>query len=287
MLYNEAYEKPETGVIFDYIEEYLEENLRRTAFLKDSIESILNYKNNNLKKAIDIDMPGMEDIPTHEVDVYYKDLTQYSTIQGVGPLSHVEWDQGAPYNKTVNEIFANSLIPIDCAKENKMPAGCVPIMIAQVMSYYSYPTSLLGLNLDWKLLNRYSGMENYYRSYKNTTRISDAPSFVRSSIANLICQIGSEANVTYGCKGSSADYEKDGLRVLKKMGFKVDSPRAYDWNYIKSSLDQSRIITANGKSEKKNWFLFNTYEGGHAWVIDGYIQQSKIVEMRIEHYDYY
>lgn len=52
--------------------------------------------------------------------------------QVVGPLCTTQWGQRWPYN-----MFA----PAGNYSENHMPAGCVPVAMAQVMRFWNFPTS--------------------------------------------------------------------------------------------------------------------------------------------------
>lgn len=281
---DDARDNTEVGMIFDYVEDYLYSTLMEADLIQDSLQLIMNNSipNGMLSRRFENNIP-MQEVPIRETEVYYTDVTPFYDTYRLKPFSHVEWAQYAPFSDKVNEVLSSYPLIPKCPDGKPYPVGCVPVMVAQVMSYYSFPASLNGLSLDWNTLNRYTGAH----SYKNKEYIGYAPKSVQSTVANLMDMLGGMVNITYGCKGSSADYEKDGLKALRSMGFKVDSPREYDFQYIKSSLDNKRIVTANGKSEKKNWIFFNTYGGGHAWVIDGYLEQEKQVRVDFVDYDWY
>ncbi|GAB6008043.1 Spi family protease inhibitor [Dysgonomonas reticulitermitis] len=124
----DAYESVEAATVFDYVEDYLVSTLREAEYLKDSLQLAMNKE----IKSARIGVP-MEEVPMHLEEVYRTDKTPYYTIYRHGPLSYVEWGQ--------RKVFDDSVKYHNCGKGDT-PVGCVPVMIAQVMSYYKYPGSL-------------------------------------------------------------------------------------------------------------------------------------------------
>lgn len=84
--------------------------------------------------------------------------------------------------------------------------------------------------------------------------------------------LGLAFHADYGIETSvSRDKPIDWLR--EKAWFWTTKLKDYNETKIFAALKEKSVIYACGASEKeKTWIFFNTYSGGHAWVIDGYIR---------------
>ncbi len=179
-------------------------------------------------------------------------------------LKTANWGQGAPYN-------------LDCP-ENCV-TGCVTTAMAIIMKYYGWPHRGRGANInhDDPTRGEYSFDTEYdwdnalmdYSLYYETPEIyTDAQIDAVSKIMHD-CATAIEAHFLPG--GMTAADEHDCAYALRTF-FYYDgnigycSPYEIDVNgdvalsYIKSELDQGRLLLMSG----------NSPQIGHAWVVDGY-----------------
>lgn len=163
------------------------------------------------------------------------------------PLIDVKWGQKDPYN-----IYCLN------ASNDTIDAGCLVTAVAQVLSYYKYPSSIkldfddynTTLSLDWNAIN--------------THVKSDCSSTCTAShdvIGKVFRQIGEELGIKYK-EGKSGNDGSKIRETFSTLGYKTDSKQEYNFNKIAESLSSHRpvFITAYPKSSNK----------GHAWLIDGF-----------------
>ncbi|MDR1225879.1 MAG: C10 family peptidase [Prevotellaceae bacterium] len=73
---------------------------------------------------------------------------------------------------------------------------------------------------------------------------------------------------------------------LKNCGYTTDGVCGYSYDKVISSLKNNRPVLAGGYATKvKHVFLginwYTSYEGGHEWVIDGYLNQRQPVTVTV------
>jgi len=200
----------------------------------------------------------------------------------VQPLVPVQWGQGTPFNNNVGGQCNND------TGNNKYWAGCVATAVAQIMSYWKHPASMNGYSFNWGELNQYTARPKAYPG-AGEKDIDSAPANVKSQLANLFLQIGKEVNMNYGCEGSGAHTE-NAMSLLIKHGFKVmtvavfGTPLLIDYNSNNAiaSISRKEPLIVRGCSHKTvttTKFLgitvstSSSYDGCHAWVIDGYMKR--------------
>ena len=175
-----------------------------------------------------------------------------------GPYVSVRWGQGAPFNDNTPECMLNW----------NTPAGCVAIAMLQIMSYHQYPTASTTIGtgnsivLDWPVLKT------------ATTGQMMLHNPGRTQLANFIRRIGEDVHMVYTCAESGA-YTNDADRVLKSYGYLTDGIHDYNWTAVRNDLDRMRPVYVRGVS----------VEGGHAWVIDGYMKARVPVDVFMDVYD--
>lgn len=223
-------------------------------------------------------------------DISYEVTTKTDPAETVGavyPLSEVEWDQGDPYN--VN-------IPFDCSY-GKAPVGCTNVATAIIMSYWKHPSYIDGHYFDWELLNQYTGdmdRNGLYKTWKRKFLLYDdsVPPQVKYQIPLLMERISYHTKTEYGCDGSGAS-ESDAMSFLRKFGYRGGYKQNYDYGVIVSSLSLLRPVFMSGWAKKTTerkrmwyclWLCYGdvvSYSEGHAWVIDGFLQQKEKVTTTI------
>lgn len=167
-----------------------------------------------------------------------------TSITEIGPMVSVLWHQNEPFNR-----YATN--------EGQKLAGCTPVAIAQVMSYYEYPTSISlsfsgapysDISLNWPAMISSNG--DHGNSCGECMQK-----------ACLLRQIGKICHANYNENSTNAWPRS---RYLDELGYYGDEYDNYDLGKITSSLDNNYpcIISA-----------FNS-EAGHTWVIDGYKRET-------------
>jgi len=203
----------------------------------------------------------------------------WTTTSAVYPLSTVEWNQSpAPFN---------SLVSKNCPT-GKAPAGCVAVAVAQIMAHYQYPASINGYSFDWNTLNQYTSRYSWSqgdigKNYKTWTGYMEdgpygAPSAVKNQVARLMERIGANVGMSYDCDGSGADSD-DAISFLNRLGYQCSPKQDYNYNTVINALNTGWMIYARGKWEEyTTWIFFKEHRGGHAWLIDGYLNRSRQVQ---------
>lgn len=187
------------------------------------------------------------------------------------PLLKVKWGQRHPYN-----IFCPGYKDMKHAH-----TGCTVTAIAQICSYYKYPYRLswnsygtwVTWSYDWeRILQDCSSNdgkiyfdENYYRKYVLTA----------GEVASLMNYLGIAFHAKYE-KSTSVSGDTPIEWIRDNGWFNVSKPKKYDEQTVIRALTNSHVIYTTGfDTKRKTWLFFNKYEGGHAWVIDGYIRAMK------------
>lgn len=182
----------------------------------------------------------------------------------VEPLLKTTWNQGTPYNNLTPILIDNT----HCA------TGCTNTAIAQVMKYWQYPTSGVGVvSYDWRgttltqdlSLSHYQWdiMENNYEPYDH---ISEASC---NAVATLMRDCGyanatdysaeSGASLNYSALVRNFGYDK-AIKILG-LGLGTNNHTELE-NAMRSELDAGRPILVAGRTS------FGST--AHAYVCDGY-----------------
>lgn len=186
-------------------------------------------------------------------------------------LLKVNWGQYDPYY-----IFCPSYNDASHA-----PTGCTVTAVAQICSYYKVPKELswdsygtwVHWTYDWDRIisdcKANSGQiifdEQHNRKYVLTA----------GEVASLMNYLGIAFKAKYGYETGVPP--ETPIKWLRKSGW-VNATKLEDYKEqrIFSAIKNKFIVYARGNDKKtKTWIFFNKYEGGHAWVIDGYIRGEK------------
>lgn len=168
----------------------------------------------------------------------------------VPPMIKVGWGQKDPYNMYT---------PVISGKH--APTGCAATAVAQLMSYWRYPTSY-----NWNVMVPTSGNETL-ATFQAT--------------AHLMSNVGTGLNMQYGKDQSTANFS-DIPGYLTNLGYNPGTYEAYNSSDVIQSLNNKRPVLVAGYSIKKDvyrkylifWekYSHTYYEGGHGWLIDGYLR---------------
>ena len=170
--------------------------------------------------------------------------------EGITPLlKGIAYNQTDPYNKKFPSISYYG-------SKNKCRAGCTPVAMAQVLSYYHHPVTLNGLTT----YSTSSG-ENYM------TNLSQYPvkwDGSENDIANLIFACAASTNAVMGYPYTAAYISK------------VESALSEYWGYSRNCTtirdkDETSTLTSIYKElDKEHPVIISG--GHHAFVCDGYDQ---------------
>jgi len=204
------------------------------------------------------------DIP----NVYFESDTLYSEIKNVEPLftNYYHWKQNGK-----NEIFKNyypfnDYYPfrrkyIFFGRKKPAPAGCFPLAIAKIITYF---------NLKDKLRERYGeiNLEELGRGvYSYNTEVG------RKSAASLLLEISEGCKSLYFYAGTFT-FPSNGTSYMRKIGIKNSHTRTYSSDRVRSMLDNgSPLIVMAVPGIKIN--------SSHAWNIDGYKIKKRTITTKI------
>lgn len=178
----------------------------------------------------------------------YANYSSWETIDSVDKMIPVEWHQYYPYNSKLPYV-RNGI---------HYPAGCVPIAVAQLLTYYRMPTGIYhNYCYDWDLITACDSVADaHHVAYVG-------------EVSNLVKWICDDLNVTFGENGTLA-YTDDVPEFLSKLGFSHPSSlKKYNANSLLQSLKGGHPVIVRGKETA------NAYSG-HAWIVDGYKYQQCI-----------
>lgn len=243
---------------------------------------ILNLYANYYLSSIEVPFDPID--PTHPVDPWlppvapwhpdsvviirdYIDYSPWYTLDSISPLVPVEWNQGYPFNAKL----------VDPATGHLFAAGCLPIAVAQLLTYYRRPTgSFMDYIInDWDLITGPipSLIDSNYGQYA-------------SDVSTLVQWICEGLNCNYGLYSTTA-YMSDVPPFLSTVGFNhPSSVCSYDSTTIVQSLRQQHPVIVFGTDQQDAG-------SGHAWVVDGLILKHRTVTYRntfwgiINEYDEY
>lgn len=173
------------------------------------------------------------------------------------PLVQVSWHQHEPFNWYCSSPFNDSI-----------PAGCVAIAIAQIMTAYSSPSSISltypgastsSISFDWDEITNLS--HTYSHSATCQHCIQNAA---------LVREIGKRVGMQYAV-GESRASSSNAPAVFSSFGYNTSSYSGYSLNSVMSSLNSGRPVYIRAENAETNG-------SGHAWVTDGskYICETKI-----------
>lgn len=181
----------------------------------------------------------------------------YSKInESYGPLLSTTWDQGSPYNFSVPSGIA---------------VGCVAVAIGQLMRYHQYPVSLPNLNNI-----SYVNMPNKYDIFDNNTELG-----IKSYVAPFLYKIGVLVGIRYEDGETGTSMANDGKDLIDDYYnvSKVNVGNRFELSHIercRQSCSNRNPIIIRAKYNLKD---------GHAWLIDGYEDISRIESQIYRYYD--
>jgi hypothetical protein len=180
-----------------------------------------------------------------------------------GPLLSCTWNQGRYYNEMAPAD------PLSSTGNGHVWVGCVATAIAQVMKYWSYPSSGMGYH------NYYHpDYGDLFADFGNTTyNWSAMPNNVNShnpEVQRLNYHAAVAVDMDFGPYSSGAylDQANSGLINYFRYNSTIFEASKNRWDndewtaLLKREIDAGRPVVYSGYNA--------TYTSGHAWVCDGY-----------------
>lgn len=182
-----------------------------------------------------------------QIDTFVHDYTITA-----GPYVTVKWGQDYPEG----ELCSNS------------KAGCANTAMAQIMSYYQYPSGITLTysgadvtyqNLNWSNLNTHNSNNPIHHQYSSSC--NDANSHL--AISRFLRQIGEVTNSMYNTNYTSTD-PMNVSSAFSSLGYNVSTYYTYNGQSIRNQLDNAHLIFIWG----------NNNNSAHGWVLDGYLTDN-------------
>ena len=217
----------------------------------------------------------------------YKREIVYDTLS-YGPYLDVRWGQQWPYN-----IYCFT------SAGQQARSGCVATALAQIMTFYEYPSSLTIDYTESPFLQELHWDDIKLHYLSRDTVESDClycffstitPTETHKEIGKLLRQLGHLLNSDYGT-GETGAHGENVASVLQRLGYNFSEYQAYKDSIVQRSLSTKALVYMQGvRTDGKK---------GHAWVVDGhrritkttteYIKPegSELWEIMYESYDIY
>lgn len=180
----------------------------------------------------------------------------------IAPLVKTTWNQSAPYNNDCPVINGENAV-----------TGCVATAMAQLMSYYKYPTKgtgtvsveVNGSTYSMNLANTTLDWANMLDSYPTAT---SGTAVQRKAVSTLMKACGYSVEMNYGVNASGAPSIYVATALVDN--FKYDAGVRYVERSYYSRADWHNLIYSNLKNFGPVCYGGSSTNGGHAFICDGY-----------------
>ncbi len=217
------------------------------------------------------------DLPNGNNNVEYEEPPRYSygsweTVYKKAPLVKTLWGQSGLYNNDVDRYCSGG-------SDKEAPVGCVAVAVGQIIANHKKPTSFKGKYMNWNDMTHINSGDMFSKiDYCNIKG--------RADIQHLLAKLGDKdlLDMDYGCNGSGASTD-DAVNTFHKLGYTA-TKQDYNSDKIISEIKNNRPVYIRGNDIRKwidtPWWEFWTrdhyeYKGGHAWVLDGYVERFRKV----------
>lgn len=232
-----------------------------------------NYRPKDSNNGFDVFMSNIEyKISRHQPDTTFRpepvltideDEQNYPSdyFEKLEPQLLTNWGQSSPYN-----LYNPN---------NRGYTGCVVTAVCQICSYLQIPrkvsyktnTQYGGAILDWPEILR--------ESQKNGGILVSESSPISQQVAHLMRFWGGVFDADYKKNGTGVDSEY-AISKMKDLGINMTNLEEYNGDKIIEELGRgNRIAFVRGNTGYSRILFFKIYNGGHAWVVDGYIRSRK------------
>ncbi len=177
----------------------------------------------------------------------------------MSPLLKTKWNQNNPYNTYCSNC----------------PTGCVITAVSQICSYlqspknisYQYNSEFGQATMNWEKINQECSINGGEPLFPDTWE----------QVERMMRFWGVSFGANYSDGGTSVDTGDAVKKMRDNFGFNVTGLSDYNIdNVIKDLKCGNKIILMRGNGRYYHvGFFFRKYVDGHAWVVDGYIDQVK------------
>lgn len=209
------------------------------------------------------------------VSITYGPWTTNSTV---GPLVEVKWNQCYPFNMHMPETN----IPqygSDRSCKGRFPVGCGIIVAAQIMTCVRHPIQAPAAtaNYNWTYLKSVSNYTNldFFTAEYDPNSVGLNTRIYTDQLAQVLYHLGVCFNARSGAGGTSVNIDNvvAGLKTLESNYYKIArvAPVSTSIGAIYTNLNANKPMYVRGSS---------VAVGGHAWVLDGYLNRSRFVTIQ-------
>lgn len=251
-----------------YLEQILEYKELRDSLGSQVLAKIAELDNGEYvgNEGVSDDGMLMPSASSIQYEVSIRPLSDWNYNINIVPRIPFEWGQGAPYNDSVfcYKFSSDGLI------KTTAKTGCVATATAQLMAYWKHPTIVGGRTMNWDLI--WQNGNSWQRNEAN------------SQVAYLMKIIGKGVGMNYGKEQSKADTKK-ARDWLQKHGYRGGGKYDFSYGKVLTSLQNGRPVLARGNryfhGARILGYHIGWYSGGHAWLIDGCKERSRLMERTI------
>lgn len=176
----------------------------------------------------------------------------YSDKQYKGPYIPVQWGQNYPEG----ELYSNTT------------CGCGPTVMAQIMTYYKYPTSMIlqyeedyneNQSFNWNaMISHNCGHELSQCAISNYS--------IHQSISRLCRNLG-ELSGSYISGPNTTSTPTSGIKSCMEQFFTTSNWTSFSSVNITGNINSHKLMVVNG-----NRWNSNHQKRGHVWALDGYMK---------------
>lgn len=173
-------------------------------------------------------------------------------------------------------------------------SGCTITAMAQILSYFAYPTGidltypdadLTYQALDWNSIKKHVYGTSAINCDNHINSICSASNDSHMTLARLCRQLGKLAHTYYDNQGNPSNwgsytYDDDARDALVELGYIVNDSLTYSGQEIRHDLNNHHLILMCGGDSINNGN--NNEYIDHSWVIDGYCHKEILMPMGID-----
>ena len=195
----------------------------------------------------------------------------------VEPLVRVKWGQAYPFNKFM-PASNYSRFGETTQYKGKMPAGCVMVAFAQMMVTNKMPENFSGMIQSWSMedlddVSTYISYIDFNYLYYDESYEEPYRTYM-NGVADMLRVLASRFNASYSSSGTGAStsYAIEQLSTFDPVNYQyIEEISFYQPDLISNllffTLDCGKPVIIRGSDSNG--------AGGHAWIIDGYMNRHK------------
>ena len=211
-----------------------------------------------------------------------------TTRQSLGNRLKTKWGQGSPWNVCLPFVFdeqGNATYPV---------VGCVGVAMGQIIYYSHFNLNMpTWLHHGAKLEGVYYDKKNYDIRFTTGQYVENSPRWnqmaLRASykqsptdatnyVAELFAELDYKLSMDYGYLASGAHVSRD---VINQYGLTWDEG-GYNSQIVEQNLRNGLpvLITSYANEKTTGWWLWKKTQpvDGHAWVIDGLVEETTTIQ---------